>query len=166
MPKSAFINALDFPVPAELAKYLKYLQQNATAYNSYFAWKQHVTFKEPVELVCSMCIALHLETHFGIKKGVVNNLGSYWSKNDCKIPSIEQVIRFTFEDYKIETYSVIAEVVRAVEILQNIRLRIVDIILVVFLISLVALFLLNFGKDTMRIILELFKLGNSLCNKL
>jgi len=36
VPKSGYINANDFATPRGLAKYLKYLDLNKTAYNAYF----------------------------------------------------------------------------------------------------------------------------------
>ena len=44
MPQSGFINVLDFPRIKDLADYLKYLDSNVTAYNSYFKWKKYVEF--------------------------------------------------------------------------------------------------------------------------
>jgi hypothetical protein len=42
IPKSAYINALDFASPALLAEYLSYLDRNSTAYNQYLKWKRFV----------------------------------------------------------------------------------------------------------------------------
>lgn len=125
-------------MPAELAKYLEYLRRNATAYNSYFKWKQHVVFQKPVGLICSMCIQLHLETHFGIKNGSVNNLGEYWSKKDCGMPKIEQVSRFTFETYK-EVSGGFAQFAKTVRDISQIKFTIADLLVIA---SIVALFIL------------------------
>lgn len=42
LPKSTYIDALDFGSPKTLAEYMIYLAHNKTAYNSYFAWKQYM----------------------------------------------------------------------------------------------------------------------------
>ena len=42
LPKSAYINALDFQSPRHLTEYLLYLSKNTTAYNSYFKWKKYI----------------------------------------------------------------------------------------------------------------------------
>lgn len=44
IPKSGYINALDFQSPKHLSDYLNYLDSNKTAYNEYFRWKKHVRF--------------------------------------------------------------------------------------------------------------------------
>jgi hypothetical protein len=74
-----------------LAKYLKYLNNNATAYNSYFKWKKNVIFsKDDIRVnsfrpICDMCIKLHLEDIDGIEHKVYNDLSGYWSKEkNCK----------------------------------------------------------------------------------
>ena len=87
-----FINALDFASPKHLADYLLYLDKNLTAYNSYFKWKKHVSFRSQVTFapLCDMCIQLQLETFYGlIKPKVVHGLGEYWSrKGSCRNPKI------------------------------------------------------------------------------
>ena len=83
IPKSGYINALNFKTPKKLAKYLKYVSSNATLYNSYFKWKEHVSFYRNRIIfspLCEMCIQLHLETYFGMKKKVIHNLDKIWSK--------------------------------------------------------------------------------------
>ena len=91
VPKSGFIDALDFESPKKLAEYLIYLEKNKTAYNSYFKWKKHITFhnlKTAYCTICSMCIKLQLEEFFGIEKKVIEDIGSYWSREkQCKLPS-------------------------------------------------------------------------------
>ncbi|CAH1802640.1 unnamed protein product, partial [Owenia fusiformis] len=39
LPPGSYIHTNDFPNPEALAKYLKYLDKNDTAYNEYFSWK-------------------------------------------------------------------------------------------------------------------------------
>ena len=88
MPKSGYINALDFKSPKDLAKYLKYLDSNKTAYNSFFKWKKYANFdyEKPILFspLCDMCIYLHLEDFYGIKQKIYHNMNEYWNKeNDC-----------------------------------------------------------------------------------
>lgn len=69
IPKSGYINALDFKSPKDLADYLVYLDHNKTAYNSYFTWKKYLK-KDSRNLIgggylCEMCIKLHLEENLG-----------------------------------------------------------------------------------------------------
>ena len=44
VPKSSYINALDFSSPLDLMKYLNYLELNSTAYNAYFKWKKFARY--------------------------------------------------------------------------------------------------------------------------
>jgi hypothetical protein len=100
VPKSGFINALDFAVPSLLADYLNYLAANKTAYNEFFKWKQHVRFRnDQTNLICSMCIRLHLEDQFGIQPSVVKDLGRYWNLSNCKNPRTETIVIFKYDDY-------------------------------------------------------------------
>ena len=92
MPKSGYIDANDYKSPKELSDYLIYLSGNSTAYNSYFKWKEHVVFGESSKMssLCNMCIHLQLENYFGIKKKVISDIGSYWSKSvNCKSPKYQ-----------------------------------------------------------------------------
>ena len=76
---------LDYESPRKLADYLIHLSQTPSAYNSYFKWKQHVRFDQvPIHFssICSMCIQMHLEEVFGIKRKVVEDIGKYWSPSE------------------------------------------------------------------------------------
>jgi hypothetical protein len=89
IPKSAYINALDFESPTDLAKYLLYLDSNATAYNQYFKWKKYLRFTGQkvlqVRSICEMCIKLNIYEQYGIEKSSINNIDTYWTrKSDCK----------------------------------------------------------------------------------
>lgn len=97
-PKSAFINVQDFETPAELAKYLMYLNLNRTAYNEYFQWKKWI---QPVETVpfqaylCEMCIKLNLESFTGVKPSQMNNSNQYMKMDhDCKAMKITSLKKF------------------------------------------------------------------------
>ena len=41
LPPHSYINVQDFEDPEHLAKYLKYLDGNATAYMEYFGWHKY-----------------------------------------------------------------------------------------------------------------------------
>ena len=63
-----YINVQDFESPAALAKYLKQLDANDEAYNSYFEWKNH-PFKEPFNtLIKSPKISLFHDLYESVKK--------------------------------------------------------------------------------------------------
>lgn len=90
LPKSAYINALDFQSPKHLVDYLIYLSQNKTAYNSYFKWKKYIRFTDnEYKSFCDMCIKLHLEDYFGVKQSVVEDL-EWDSVGNCKSPVFEK----------------------------------------------------------------------------
>jgi hypothetical protein len=67
---------------------MKYLSANRTAYNSYFKWKKHITYhkiQSGLSPICSMCIKLHLEDHFGIERKVIPDVAELWNKKtNCK----------------------------------------------------------------------------------
>ena len=118
VPKSAFINALDFESPRHLADYLLYLDQNKTAYNGYFKWKQNVKFHDEWSRVsqgflCEMCIRLHLEEQgmMPFKWQQLNKMEQMFAPNkNCKrATSNGSVISFV-EDSKLK-----AEYITSVE---------------------------------------------------
>ena len=82
------MNALDFNSPKALADHLIYLTKNKAAYNSYFKWKRHVLFDQQPLIynpsICDMCIQLHLEDYYGIKKRTIDNLNAFWNENQKK----------------------------------------------------------------------------------
>jgi hypothetical protein len=103
VPRSGFINVLDYKTPKDLAAHLVYLNSNRDEYNRYFAWKKYVKFTNRknalthqfnkgifVPPFCDICIALHLENYFGIRKSVIRDTGpTFWSvKTDCQLPSL------------------------------------------------------------------------------
>ena len=87
IPKSGYLNTKDFKSVEKLADRLKELAEDKAAYNSFFKWKEHVTFEKQIEFssICSMCIWLNLEPTVGIKKTVIKNIGQYWDRDkNCK----------------------------------------------------------------------------------
>lgn len=89
LPKSAYINALDFHSPGQLVNYLHHLSRNKTAYNSFFKWKKYIRFTyNEYKSFCDMCIKLNLEDYFGIKQSVTYDL-DWDSIGNCKAPVFE-----------------------------------------------------------------------------
>ena len=104
IPKSGFIDARDFKSPKELAKYLKYLNGNKTAYNEYFKWKKYLKVMKKNEnliqpnngvtsyqkdkivlagFLCEMCIQLNLERATGkIKSQRIRSLTNMYGMNE------------------------------------------------------------------------------------
>ena len=102
VPKSAYINALDYKTPKDLANYLIYLSNNKTAYNEYFKWKKYISFYDKNKIrnsgyLCEMCIQLHLEERLGyIKKKKLDdyNLDNLFGlEQNCKSSLFKQVVR-------------------------------------------------------------------------
>jgi alpha-1,3-fucosyltransferase len=92
IPKSAYINALDFESPRHLAEYLNYLDRNKTAYNEYFEWKRYIKSDYPSRprhngFLCEMCIQLHLEDTLGYvkQKRLVDLDQSFGLQKKCKM---------------------------------------------------------------------------------
>ena len=93
VPRGSYIDVLDFGSPRALARYLLYLDKNATAYNAFFAWKKHASFVQRPDLlssmrpVCDMCIQLNLEKRLNatIKTSVINDVYNFWNtERDCR----------------------------------------------------------------------------------
>ena len=100
VPKSAYINALDYKSPKDLADYLIYLSNNKTAYNEYFKWKKYLSFYDTNKIVhsaflCEMCIQLHMEEKLGyIKKQLIEdkNIDKWFGyEQNCKSNLLKQV---------------------------------------------------------------------------
>lgn len=96
IPKSGFINALDYENPAELAAYLSYLATNQTAYSAYFAWKRYFRVDDPNpapnhSYLCEMCIKLQLEMHTGLKRSIFNDHSRRMGMNEnCRGVQVEK----------------------------------------------------------------------------
>ena len=113
IPKSGYIDVQDYESPRKLAEYMRYLDSNRTAYNSYFKWKRHVIFESlPFHHIpfCSMCIQLHLEEHVGLKRKILHNFSQLWDVGkQCKLPVYKknesfyfwpgEIVRFVINEY-------------------------------------------------------------------
>ena len=85
IPKSGYINAIDFETPESLANYLHYLSNNKTAYNSYFIWKKYINFEmnpSKMGILCEMCIQLHLEDQVGYINNKQINVTELYNLNE------------------------------------------------------------------------------------
>ena len=130
VPKSAYINSLDFKSPKKLADYLIYLSANKTAYNEYFKWKKYVKYLNKNDnlldyfnkstttfsydqnkitmagYLCEMCIELHLEDHIKLKAKTIKNLNNLYGLNEnCKGAAYDSFNRFKYEYGKNVSYS-------------------------------------------------------------
>ncbi len=99
IPKSGFINVLDFRTIRELGDYLRYLDKNATAYNEYFRWKELISVNKNRAVntfvpLCDMCIYMNLERFYGIQKKVLVDVSEFHGKREnCRKASIESTSR-------------------------------------------------------------------------
>lgn len=88
VPKSGYINALDYKTPKDLTNYLLYLDKNRTAYNSYFQWRRWARKKYDgvfAAEICELCIKAHIDAHTGFEKSYIKNFDQYWNgATDCK----------------------------------------------------------------------------------
>ncbi len=100
IPKSGFINALDFQSPADLATFLVGLSKDKDAYNSYFKWKNYIEFRKPIiqAFFCEMCIKLLLEEAGGVvKHKVLENMeGRFSMAENCRGQKTTVVTRFEY----------------------------------------------------------------------
>ena len=88
VPKSGYINAVDFSTPEHLAEYLLFLDKNKTAYNSFFKWKKYIKFKDSSLRnghICELCVRLNLDVYEGIENHVITDMKKFWSvENNCR----------------------------------------------------------------------------------
>ena len=78
MPRSGYINALDYRSPQDVAEFLNGLACDEAAYNGYFEWKRYLRFEDgpPMQsYLCEMCIKLNMEEVAGVvEKKMVGNV--------------------------------------------------------------------------------------------
>lgn len=105
-PNKSYINAKDFENIEDLASYLKYLDQNLTAYVEYFEWKNYFQVRTDFATpMCDLCKALNdpsapEKSYDDIFKwwrtdGSCQNKGEFsWSKNNYEDTFKDQVASF------------------------------------------------------------------------
>ena len=78
-PPHSHLNVEDFPSPKALAEHLLYLDQNPTAYLSYFWWKDHLRSRSIMtEKHQSMCDLCRLLNDPSAPPKVVEDLEDWW----------------------------------------------------------------------------------------
>ena len=109
VPKTAYINVLDYESIDDLAKYLLHLNSNKVAYNSYFKWKENLTANTNKKVTmfvpfCDMCIYMNLERFYGFKHKVLPRVEEFYSRKEkCKLASI--VMKDNKMSYTLKNYS-------------------------------------------------------------
>ena len=89
VPPSGFINELKYDSLEDLANYLKYVDSNKTAYNSYFKWKKYLLYDQKATsrgVFCEMCIKLNLNFYLGIKRTVIRDFEEFWNDDKSCYP--------------------------------------------------------------------------------
>ncbi|XP_068087138.1 glycoprotein 3-alpha-L-fucosyltransferase A isoform X2 [Anabrus simplex] len=87
LPPKSYIHASEFASPADLARFLQYLDKSHSEYNAYFEWKkcfkvlnEHGYFQTPVFHYCRLCEALNYNDP---SPKVYNKLQDFWSDKYC-----------------------------------------------------------------------------------
>eukprot|EP00794_Sanderia_malayensis_P000126 gene126-737_t len=75
IPQS-YINVDDYSSIQGLAKYLKHLDSNDTAYNEYFKWRYKYKVTTGIDSFCEICKTLHGP----VRDNVYDDLNDYWGK--------------------------------------------------------------------------------------
>ena len=89
LPSHSYLDVRNFDSPRQLSKYIFYLDQNNTAYLSFFEWKkQYVVRSGSHDILCGICNALHNSSM--IKPRNVN-WKRFWNPNYCNNLTIDQV---------------------------------------------------------------------------
>jgi len=109
IPKSGFIDAMDFESPAELAKFLKYLSKNKEAYNKYFEWKKDVRYREKPLVqayICEACIKLLLEEFSGIveNKKLIDMKNKFGMTQNCRGQQTRRSFNYVLGQYLKQTF--------------------------------------------------------------
>ncbi|CAH8825714.1 unnamed protein product [Trichobilharzia szidati] len=80
-PPHSFIHVDEFESPAKLAEYMKYLDRNDTAYNEYFAWREHGAKDDWMPRPeCVLCLFAHVREQ--LEPHSVPNVSRWWN-NAC-----------------------------------------------------------------------------------
>ena len=81
-PPHSYIDILDFPSVDSLARYLRVLDRNSSAYNEYFDWRTRYKVTPGMRTGwCQLCKMLHDDS---LPRKVYKDLGKFWSVGeDC-----------------------------------------------------------------------------------
>ncbi|XP_032240872.2 3-galactosyl-N-acetylglucosaminide 4-alpha-L-fucosyltransferase FUT3-like [Nematostella vectensis] len=82
----SYINVYDFPSVHALADYIKYLDNNDTAYNEYFSWRKSFTTKgNNISLMwCNLCDAMEKQH----EEKIIHDLDLFWGvRQNCDVKS-------------------------------------------------------------------------------
>jgi hypothetical protein len=87
-PTSAYVNALNYPKPKDLAEYLSYLSENSNAYKEFFAWKKYIrkdpTLPDKSSYLCEICARAQLESFTGVvSEQFTNHASSMGMYENC-----------------------------------------------------------------------------------
>ena len=81
-PPHSFIDIRDYRSPKILAKYLKYLSKNETAFNEYFAWKKTYMASRAYwfeSIYCGLCDIMNNKDY----SKTYPNLQAWWANENC-----------------------------------------------------------------------------------
>ncbi|XP_047490486.1 alpha-(1,3)-fucosyltransferase 7-like isoform X2 [Penaeus chinensis] len=90
LPPNSFLHIDDFETPKDLAKHIKALSENSTAYNHFHAWRrefrvsnEHAYFQSPIYHYCRICEALNYNDP---KPKVYNRMQDIWKVDGHCVP--------------------------------------------------------------------------------
>ena len=83
LPPNSYLDVRNFSSPEALVKWVRYLDQNDQAYNSYFRWKNRYYCVWP-DYFCSLCKSIHGLRN---KRNVVHNLENVFTNKQCVAPA-------------------------------------------------------------------------------
>ena len=86
VPPYSVIDAMKYPNAQDLARYLKYLIQNPTAYHEYFYWKPYFNVYGGASnfnrVFCQLCEALNEQP---IRKRIIQDINDWWrNQGNCQ----------------------------------------------------------------------------------
>ena len=86
LPPHSYVNARHFTSPKHLAKFLHFLDQNSTAYLSYFWWHKHYrVIRHSPDSWCKLCENLHATT----TPKVYHDFQAWWETDQCEtVPGV------------------------------------------------------------------------------
>lgn len=81
VPPNSFIHVNDFSSPKDLAKYLNYLDENNSAYYSYFRWKKIGNFID-TKFMCRVCAMLHHSALIERPPKSIEDIENWWNHHE------------------------------------------------------------------------------------